>query len=235
MGATGSDWCQDVHWVVPSYAKVDAEMFLLPAIELLVALYADQQAQSLPFGFEMDSGFSSEGEMILSTPDAGFTCATFVAAVFASAGMPLIDCDSWRSCDAERVQADHNRRDKLIDCIAFDDAVRAHTLRQQPARAFVHAEEVAAASNMSPHPISAQRALPAGAKLLARSCWRSCSAAPQVMWGAGDARCAQEPYRWDTRMREVRCTASRRAGPQGSHRSRTSPGRRASSIASPLG
>lgn len=69
------------------------------AIQIPVICEAIAEKQTLlNFGITYNnSTFDKEGNLLLQTSDYGLTCATFVLSIFESAGITLINLDSWKS------------------------------------------------------------------------------------------------------------------------------------------
>jgi hypothetical protein len=82
-------------WAVPN---IPPER--LRSIAALCRLIHNTNATSgLPYAFslESDMGFAGiTGRLLLGRDGKGFTCATFVLAIFQSAGVPLVDLASWQ-------------------------------------------------------------------------------------------------------------------------------------------
>ncbi len=58
----------------------------------------------LPYGINPTGARLDElGLVILEEGGLGFSCASFVHAVFAAVGLPLVQLDSWRTAPAERL------------------------------------------------------------------------------------------------------------------------------------
>jgi hypothetical protein len=59
--------------------------------------------QRIPYGLAYDGGkFRADGRMELASGELGLTCATFVLAVLAGAGLTLLDLATWDQRDDKR-------------------------------------------------------------------------------------------------------------------------------------
>jgi hypothetical protein len=124
----------------------------------------------LPYGIDPTGARLDElGLVILEEGGLGFSCASFVHAIFAAVGLPLVQLDSWRTAPAERLQADTAIQQQIVDDL------RTRTSRREDwetrARAEVgtvaslHPTEIAAASALPNQPVAFREAAQAGREL----------------------------------------------------------------------
>jgi len=138
------------------------------------------------------SRFDDEGELVLGKGEHGFTCATFILAVFEHAGLPLVSKESWpsRTDDQSFVQTivkqlnsslAHLRQKRVIYEQVLDLA-KAELLRQRETELARHIEnvdsevidarfrpeEVAAASSIDPCPASFEVVIRAAQQIVAQ-------------------------------------------------------------------
>lgn len=124
----------------------------------------------IPYAFQRGTArFSAAGALELNG-SLGLTCATFLELVFAHANILLLDTPTWEEGRSPaRRAADEAALTQLVAYLRKrPDAVRHADHVEKDVRCTrIRAEEVAAASGMSGHPIPFVRAEPEGARILA--------------------------------------------------------------------
>jgi hypothetical protein len=150
------DWC-----VSPAVAP---ELLTLVS-EMCRRVLDRNELYAIRFGFRFDSTrFNDDGEYVLGENEVGLTCATFVLALFRSAGVELLRVREWPTRPDDEV-----RHNELIDSFASDrgDIEHINALQREVGVVRFRPEEVAAASAVPPHPCSFTDASQAGVALLA--------------------------------------------------------------------
>lgn len=154
----------DAHWVVPQLDEI-ALADLSQSAWLIAQRHADGR---VPYAFRSGARFEPGGTLTLNQ-SLGLTCSTFVSLVFAHAGIPLIEEATWEVArSAERQVEDIAAQDRLVSYLRRDPDARQHAERvaAEIGCTRVRAEEVAAASGMTGHPIPFARAEPEGRRVL---------------------------------------------------------------------
>ncbi|MCX6980995.1 MAG: hypothetical protein NTV08_09630 [Verrucomicrobia bacterium] len=135
----------DYFWVEPGYPSFRARQ-----VATLCRLVAKRHPQGLPYAFsDPDRAINPmTGEVLLGSTRFGFTCASFVLAVFEAAGLPLVVLDSWptgRDGDAEWQAF-------IIRLLEQNGASPEHiaSVRSEIGRVRHRPTEVAAASSIAP-------------------------------------------------------------------------------------
>ena len=100
-------------------------------------IWKRNQDHGLPYGFRYDvSSFRRDGTMVPGPNERGFTCATFVLAVFRTVGVELLQREEWppRADDQERFEKLLKLLRKHCTDEVHINAVRAETnsIRYQP-------------------------------------------------------------------------------------------------------
>lgn len=68
----------------------------------------EEEGLRIPYGLVYKGGkFSAQGRTQLAVGEIGLTCATFVLAVLATAGLKLLDLPTWEERDATRIAEDN--------------------------------------------------------------------------------------------------------------------------------
>lgn len=167
-----------LRWVHPGLDDDELEE-ILDVVDLLDDKYTER-GDGLPYGFDRCVTFDAEGDLVTPDPDAGLTCATFVAAVFQRAGFQLVALDTWESGTVERCKDDIARQEEIIATLGTDDHQRAASLRACIRAPHLRAEEVAAASSVPREslPLSFDNADPLGCALLTELTPAAPAAAP---------------------------------------------------------
>ena len=118
-------------------------------------------AQDVPYAFRLLKRSFPEGKLLLGPTEYGLTCATFVIAVFRGAGIELVDVETWEPRSGDDIGF------SALLKVLERHADKEHTdfVRTEAGCALFRPAEVAAATAMSPMPVSMQRADPAGKKV----------------------------------------------------------------------
>jgi hypothetical protein len=156
----------DALWVAP---RIDE--FALSDIRASAELIARQHKDGLvPYAFQKGAArFSVDGVLELNG-SLGLTCATFLELVFARAHVPLLDAATWdEGRSPERRAEDEAAQRRLVQYLRQTAGAAKHAdlVEKEIPCTRVRAEEVAAASGMTRHPITFARAEPEGARILA--------------------------------------------------------------------
>lgn len=150
-------------WVVPALDEL-----ALSDLRASASLIAKRLAsKGVPYALRpLDARFDGDGLLQLNQ-SRGLTCATFVLLVMAHALVTLVDATTWdEDRTSERVRIDESAQATLVAYLRRHDAHHADLLAQEVGCARIRAEEVAAASGMTGHPITFMRAEPQGRRLL---------------------------------------------------------------------
>lgn len=118
---------------------------------------------SIPYGFAFDEHcFGDDGQYRPMAVGKGLTCATFIIAVFHSAGLPILRTDTWRARpeDAQWQSAILRILEgwATAEHVAAADSYIGH-FRYRP-------QEVAAAAMQAPPPLTFDDCLPLAAEIL---------------------------------------------------------------------
>lgn len=107
---------------------------------LLVSSKIDGMPIPYSLVYEGERGFGSDGGVIDSGDGSGFTCATFILALFQDFGMPLVNHENWpvnRKGDSEWAYGILNslvnyalRKDPMALPNFFQQLLRVHTLKR---------------------------------------------------------------------------------------------------------
>ena len=157
--------------------RVDGWAFATPAIDpeelSLLAGFCELRASlrsKVPYGFRFEtSTFADDGELQLGAGEIGLTCATFVLAVFNWAKISLLSESTWTERSPERVAEDDAAQAALVALIRLRKLApvsHADQLESEVGCLRFRVEEVAAASSISPHPVTFAVAEPAGRRAL---------------------------------------------------------------------
>ncbi len=153
------------HWVVPSLDEL-ALADLRSSARLIARRHADGL---VPYAFQKaDATFERTGALTLNA-SRGLTCATFLSLVFQHAGISLLDEPTWdHGRSALRIEEDKAAQELLVSYLRRTPGATDHAalVEREVGCARVRAEEVAAASGMTHHPVSFARAEPEGRRLL---------------------------------------------------------------------
>jgi hypothetical protein len=156
----------DALWVVPGLDE-----FALADVRKLARLIAQRHADGLiPYAFQKGAARFSEAGVLELSGSLGLTCATFVEIVFACAHVPLLDAATWEAnrSPARRAEDEAAQRRLVAYLRAIPGAERhAALVEKEIPCTRIRAEEVAAASGLTGHPIPFARAEPEGARILA--------------------------------------------------------------------
>lgn len=156
----------DALWVAP---RLDE--FALADVRRSARLIARRHEDGrIPYAFQQGSAhFSTTGVLELNG-SLGLTCATFLDLVFAHAGIPLLDAPTWETGRSPtRCAEDEAAQRQLVSYLRrmHGTAKHADLVEKEIPCTRIRAEEVAAASGMTGHPIPFLRAEPEGARILA--------------------------------------------------------------------
>lgn len=128
----------------------------------LVARHA--ATEQVPYGFAFPDGCfdPTTGRWLLGPDGRGLTCATFVVAVLKTAGVDLVDLESW-----EERQDDVAWKTSIIDTLKKDHPKRAIALASEEPNGFrLRPEEAAGSANADPLPTCFADAVELGRRIL---------------------------------------------------------------------
>lgn len=163
-----NDEAPDPHalWVAPRLDEV-ALADVRRAAQLIARRHEDGR---VPYAFQRGAAcFSATGVLELNG-SLGLTCATFVELVFVCAHVPLLDAATWdEGRSPERRAQDEVAQRRLVEYLRQSPraAKQAELVEKEIPCTRIRAEEVAAASGLTGHPITFARAEPEGARILA--------------------------------------------------------------------
>ena len=127
-------------------------------------VWRNYQETGFPYGLKHCTTFDFTGTVRSNPSYLGFTCATFVLAIFESCYVKLIDKDSWqgRPEDAEWQK-------QILALLAATGAEKAHVeaVQGQIGTERFRPEEVAAAGALFPPTAATERAIACGVQILA--------------------------------------------------------------------
>jgi hypothetical protein len=155
----------DALWVTPRLDEI-ALADVRASAQLIARRHEDGR---VPYAFQKGAArFSAAGVLELNG-SLGLTCATFLALVFAHAHVPLLDEATWEGGRSpERRAEDEAAQRRLVEYLRQIGAAKhAGLVEKEIPCTRIRAEEVAAASGMTGHPIPFARAAPEGARILA--------------------------------------------------------------------
>ncbi|WP_437726954.1 hypothetical protein [Sorangium sp. So ce861] len=155
----------DVLWVVPGVDEI-ALADVSNAAYLIARQHADGR---IPYAFQKGAARFTDGGVLELNGSLGLTCATFIELVFASADVILLNTPTWDTGRSpERTAEDDAAQRKLVDYLRRTRGAEAHAtlVENEGPCTRVRAEEVAAASGMTGHPIPFARAEPEGRRIL---------------------------------------------------------------------
>ena len=161
----------DALWVAPRLDDI-ALADVRASAKLIARRHEDGR---VPYAFQKGAArFSVEGALELNG-SLGLTCATFLDLVFAHANISLLDEATWEEGPSpKRREEDEAAQRRLIEYLRnwrtpgaakHADLVEKQEMKKPCTR--IRAEEVAAGSGMTGHPIPFARAEPEGARVLA--------------------------------------------------------------------
>jgi hypothetical protein len=155
----------EAFWVEPRLTKHQ-----LADIAYSALMIARRQHRGfVPYAFDpADSRFDAQGALRLNK-SLGLTCATFVLRVLAHAGIQLLNEPTWNERSEMRRLEDDSAQRKLVAYLRKNPDWRSHAalVAAEVGCTRFRAEEVAAVSGMTGHPIAFERAEPAGRRVLA--------------------------------------------------------------------
>jgi hypothetical protein len=114
----------------------------------------EHSSAGLPYAISYSAKVARNGDVILTSEGDGFTCSTFVLAVFAGAGLDLVDDEGW-PLRAEDAQVQQGAVDLLTGKASLDH-IEAQ-VRQIGVAKRLQPTEVAAAASIAascPNPFS---------------------------------------------------------------------------------
>ncbi len=155
----------DAHWVVPHLDEI--ALADLGQSAWLIA--RSHENGRVPYAFRKSSARFESGGTLTLNQSLGLTCSTFVSLVFAHAGIPLLEEGTWDLArSAERRLEDTAAQLRLVGYLRRTPDAQEHADRvaAEIGCTRVRAEEVAAASGMTGHPIPFARAEPEGRRVL---------------------------------------------------------------------
>jgi len=79
-------------WVVPELSDTDGRLIASLARRVVSAYHQG----GLPYAIKKSAGIANDGTVVFGEGGAGFTCATFVLALFEGVNIQLIDDSDWQ-------------------------------------------------------------------------------------------------------------------------------------------
>jgi hypothetical protein len=156
----------EAYWVKPHRTADELEA-VADTAHLVATQYQDG---GVPYAFDpADARFTPDGTL-QRDQSRGLTCATFLVVLFEYAGIHLVERTTWEQHrSAERRREDEKFQRKLVEHLRRTPDHRAHAdlIASEVGCTRFRAEEVAAASGMTGHPVPFARAEPAGRRVLA--------------------------------------------------------------------
>jgi hypothetical protein len=136
-------------WVEPSLDLLKKEQLA----GWCARIYKRNQRE-IPYGIRYDnSRFDQHGKLVQGPDEKGLTCATFILAVFASAGFYLVDIASWRSISQERQNEDQKAQNKIVRyLLEYEYTEQAQIVAKQIGCIRVRPSEAVAAGACPPYP-----------------------------------------------------------------------------------
>lgn len=105
------------------------------------------EEKSVPYGFRYRrSSFDQNGGLRLGDGEIGFTCATIVAAIFESEGLPLLDPGEWPAPDRDDLAS----RTRFLERLKVQKPEHAKVLQRDLDAPRISPEEVVTASALHP-------------------------------------------------------------------------------------
>jgi len=154
-------------WVTPRLDEV-ALADVRASAHLIARRYKNGR---VPYAFRQGAAhFSATTGALELNGSLGLTCATFLDLVFAHAHVPLLDAATWEEGRSpERRAEDEAAQRRLVTFLRGNDGAAKHAdlVEKEVPCTRIRAEEVAAASGMTGHPIPFVRAEPEGVRILA--------------------------------------------------------------------
>lgn len=156
----------DALWVAPRLDDI-ALADVRASAQLIARRHEDGR---VPYAFRRGAHFSATTGALELNGSLGLTCATFLNLVFAHAHVPLLDAATWEEGRSpERRAEDEAAQRRLVTYLrqTAGAAKHAELVEKEVPCTRIRAEEVAAASGMTGHPIAFARAEPEGVRILA--------------------------------------------------------------------
>ena len=174
----------DALWVAPRLDEI-ALADVRASAHLIARRHKDGR---VPYAFHKgDAHFSATTGALELNGSLGLTCATFIDLVFAHAHVPLLDSTTWDEARSpERRAEDEAAQRFLVMHLRKKPGAEKHAelVEKEVPCTRIRAEEVAAASGMTGHPIPFVRAEPEGVRILAAVQAPRKPLAPDVRFGA---------------------------------------------------
>jgi hypothetical protein len=154
----------DAFWIEP---RLDE--FALADLRASASLIARRRQDGrVSYAFRSgDARFNPAGTLELGR-SLGLTCATFIVLVFDHANIKLLEATTWdQARSSDRRREDEAAQSRLVDYLRKSDAHQhAELVAGEVGCTRIRAEEVAAASGMTGHPITFARVEPQGRYVL---------------------------------------------------------------------
>ena len=152
-------------WVVPTLDELALADVRRSAM-LIARKHADGR---VPYAFRSADALFAEGGVLQLNQSLGLTCATFLNLVFAHAGVTLLDVATWDGASAERQEEDKMAQELLVGYLRQMKGTNGHAdlVEKEIGCMRIRAEEVAAASGLTGHPLPFAVVEPEGRRILA--------------------------------------------------------------------
>lgn len=145
--------------------------------DLCRLIYSKHGSAGLRFAVTRSEAFLKDGSLKIDKPGVGFSCATFVKAIFEAEGIPIIRSSTWPEATDEDIQW----HSLFADYLAKDPQYENDEATHEHARAMdftckwsrFKPEQIAYAASIAPPPASYKKVAVAAAILL-RSIIKEC-------------------------------------------------------------
>jgi hypothetical protein len=151
------------------YFWADCAWLALPDFEvvgdtLVSYIESVREETKVPYGFDgADVHFDGGGHYVSLDQVKGLTCATFIATVLESAGIPVVDLTTWQPRED-----DEKWRAIIMDALQERAPDRATEVAQSPMEFRLRPDEIAGASSGTKVPLVFQEALTAAQPIRAQ-------------------------------------------------------------------
>jgi hypothetical protein len=156
-----------VGWIEPTLPED-----VIEDVAFLAELVAAREENgTVPYGLSLERAKVDDRGVVVLDGERGLTCATFVMIVIAKVGVSLLDRETWNTDpDDDRRAEDAAHQRSLVSYLRNTPGASQHAadVAREVGCTRFRAEEVAAATALSPRPVPYAIAEPAGRALLPR-------------------------------------------------------------------
>jgi hypothetical protein len=154
-----------VGWIEPTLPED-----VIENVAFIAELIANRgENGTVPYGLSLERAKVDDHGVVVLDGERGLTCATFVMIVFAKVGVSLLDRETWNTHhdEARRAEDAAHQRSRVGFLRRTPGATQhADNVEREVGCTRFRAEEVAAATALSPRPVPYAVAEPAGRALL---------------------------------------------------------------------